>query len=64
MLGLSKKVEKQVKPNIRDIDRRRAYLSRNGCILIPTMAGSHMVLMPRPENGGSTNWPESIPGIN
>ena len=63
MLGLPKRVEKKVDPII-EVERRRAYMNKNGCVLIPTMAGPHMVLTPRPENGGSAYWPESIPGVD
>lgn len=63
MLGLQKKVDKQVAPIIKDMDLKRARLNKNGCVLKPTMIGPHMILIPRPEHGGGADWPESMPGI-
>lgn len=30
-------------------------------VLIPTMMGGQMMLVPRPEHGGGVDWPTSIP---
>ena len=46
---------------IREGSGRRGTHRSAGCILVPGMAGSQMILVPRLEHGEDPNWPSSIP---
>jgi hypothetical protein len=64
MLGLPKKSEKSVSPVVRDTGRKVVNRRQSPhCVLVPTMIGSHMILVPRPEHGGGVDWPTSIPAL-
>jgi hypothetical protein len=56
MLGLPKKSEKPVPQT----DFRSERQNRNERVLVPTMVGPHMILIPRPEHDRGT---ETLPGL-